>query len=216
VSRLRIDHLVVAAASLEQGVLWCESMLGVRPSPGGRHALMGTHNRLLDLSGDRFERVYLEIIATDPEAPALGRPRWFGLDDAALQRRLAKAPQLVHWVARTTALDADRRAFIDAGCSPGDAVRATRDALSWRIVLRGDGSLEAGGAVPTLIEWDAAHPCDGLAASGVTLQALTLRGLWPSVQALIAASGVGTLAGSGPALRATLATPRGEVNLKSA
>lgn len=215
-SGLRADHLVVAAASLEQGARWCEAALGVRPGPGGRHALMGTRNGLLDLSGDRFERVYLEIIAIDPEAPPPGRPRWFGLDDAALQRRLAGGPQLVHWVARSTALDADRQAFIDAGCSPGDAVRATRDALSWRIVLRGDGSLEAGGAVPTLIEWDAAHPCDGMAASGVTLQSLTLRGLWPSVQALIAASGVVTLAGSGPALRATLATPRGEVNLESA
>jgi hypothetical protein len=28
---------------------------------------------------------YLEIIATDPEAPAPGRPRWFGLDQPALR-----------------------------------------------------------------------------------------------------------------------------------
>jgi hypothetical protein len=37
---------VVVAASLEQGVQWCERVLGITPGPGGEHALMGTHNRL--------------------------------------------------------------------------------------------------------------------------------------------------------------------------
>ena len=45
--RSRIDHLVVAASSLDQGVAWCEATLGVTPGPGGEHPLMGTHNRLL-------------------------------------------------------------------------------------------------------------------------------------------------------------------------
>jgi hypothetical protein len=48
-----VDHLVVAADSLEQGVKWCEETLGVTPGPGGQHPLMGTHNRLLRVATER-------------------------------------------------------------------------------------------------------------------------------------------------------------------
>ena len=40
------DHVVVAARSLDEGADWCERILGVRPVEGGKHATMGTHNRL--------------------------------------------------------------------------------------------------------------------------------------------------------------------------
>ena len=82
-----VDHLVVAAHSLEQGADWCQRVLGVASRPGGKHGAMGTHNRLLALSSAAYPRSYLEIIAIDPDAPAPSRPRWFGLDDAALQQR---------------------------------------------------------------------------------------------------------------------------------
>ena len=97
----QIDHLVVAAATLDEGVAWCEATLGVVPGPGGQHPLMGTHNRLLGLGGERFARCYFEIIAIDPAAvPARARHqrRWFDLDDPVLQAALAKdGPRLVHW-----------------------------------------------------------------------------------------------------------------------
>ena len=51
-----LDHLVVAADTLEQGVAWCEATLGVRPSAGGQHVFMGTHNRVLDISTPRYPR----------------------------------------------------------------------------------------------------------------------------------------------------------------
>ena len=41
----QIDHLVIAANTLEEGVAWCERTLGITPGPGGEHPLMGTHNR---------------------------------------------------------------------------------------------------------------------------------------------------------------------------
>ena len=44
---LALDHLVVAARTLEEGVAWVESRLGIAMGPGGKHAAMGTHNRLL-------------------------------------------------------------------------------------------------------------------------------------------------------------------------
>lgn len=60
---LRLDHLVVAAASLEEGVAWTAATLGISSgafSPEGKHPLMGTHNRCLSLGG-----CYLEVGAWD-------------------------------------------------------------------------------------------------------------------------------------------------------
>jgi hypothetical protein len=31
----QLDHLVVAARTLDEGVAWCEATLGVTPGPGG-------------------------------------------------------------------------------------------------------------------------------------------------------------------------------------
>ena len=53
---LALDHLVVAARSLDEGVRWCAATLGVTPGPGGKHPLMGTHNRLFGIAGDLFPR----------------------------------------------------------------------------------------------------------------------------------------------------------------
>ena len=46
----RLDHLVVLADTLSEGVSWCEATLGVTPGPGGEHPLFGTHNRLLSIA----------------------------------------------------------------------------------------------------------------------------------------------------------------------
>lgn len=64
-----VDHLVVAAAGLDAGAAWLEAHLGAPLAPGGRHAAMGTHNRLLRLG----PRLYLELIAIDPDAARPGR-----------------------------------------------------------------------------------------------------------------------------------------------
>lgn len=210
-----VDHLVVAAADLEHGAAWCEATLGVAPGPGGRHALMGTHNRLLAVGGTHFPQAYLEIIAIDPAAPPPARPRWFGLDEPPVQALLRSGPRLVHWVARTPAIAHDRQALIDFGRAPGDIVVATRGALSWRILLPPDGRLTDGGALPTLIQWDSAHPTEAMPASGVVLGALALRGLAPQIHRWLSVPGVDRLDGPGPALCARFATPRGPVTLES-
>jgi hypothetical protein len=214
-----VDHLIVAAATLEQGARWCEATLGVSPGAGGRHPLMGTHNRLLKIAGEAYPDAYLEIIAIDPDAAPLPRVRWFGLDEAALQARLAVAPRLIHVVARTTALDELRRRLIDADVQPGEPVSAGRDTpagpLRWQILLRPDGTLLCGGALPTLIQWQGRHPTAAMPASGVTLQALTLAGVPGPARDALGLAGVEVTAAPGPALRATLATPLGEVTLES-
>src|SRR3954465_11156557 len=96
----RVDHLVVAAASLEQGAAWCEATLGVVPGPGGEHPLMGTHNRLLRIATVDYPRAYFEIIAVQPGRKPKGGRRWFDLDDEALRDTLKQhGPRLVHFVA---------------------------------------------------------------------------------------------------------------------
>ena len=89
-----IDHLAVAATSLDGREL--DDFLGVTLPPGGRHARMGTHNRLLRIGTG----AYLELIAIDPKSAPPGHPRWFELDEPSMQVRLAGGPRLVHWVAR--------------------------------------------------------------------------------------------------------------------
>ena len=213
-----VDHLVVAAATLEQGAAWCEQWLGVAPGAGGKHVSMGTHNRLLAIGSAAFPMAYLEIIAHDPEAPPPSRPRWFGLDDAALQTRLRERPRLLHIVARSTQLDATLAALREQGLDAGQVVAAERASpqglYRWRIAGRPDGQLLCGGALPTLIEWQGMHPSEHLPASGVALQSLQLGGLAEPVVAALGLHGVGC-ASRGAALRAVFETPRGTVQLSS-
>ena len=214
-----LDHLVVAAHSLAQGVAWCEATLGVTPGPGGRHALMGTHNRLLKMATVAYPNAYLEIIAIDPEAPPPGRPRWFGLDAPALRERLADGPRLIHAVARSTMLDMHRWGLITVGQKPGDPVNAGRDTpegrLEWQILLRDDGRLDCGGALPTLLQWKGRHPAEAMPESGVTLRSLALCGVPDRARDVLRLRGVSVTSAPGPALRATFATPLGEVTLES-
>jgi hypothetical protein len=221
-----LDHLVVVAANLQQGVDWCEATLGVTPGPGGQHPQMGTHNRLLKIASAAFPLAYLEIIAIDPAAAPPGRVRWFGLDDPALQARMAQTPRLVHLVARSTQLDMHRSGLITVGEQPGDPLSASRDIpargdlparrLAWQILVRPDGSTGCGGALPTLIQWQGTHPAEAMADSAVVLQSLVLHGLPLRVQQVLRLPGVAMHAGPGPALTGTLRTPRGEVVLSAA
>ena len=223
-----VDHLVVLAADLASGVAWCERTLGITPTAGGEHPLMGTHNRIFNISSPAHPRAYLEIIAINIEAtpaiPASAR-RWFDMDDAALQRQVAEhGPQLIHWVAgvpdvagacaELSALDIERGAIITASRPTPSGL------LQWRITVREDGRRLMDGCLPTLIQWGSTHPCDSLPASGVQLQRLTLQHPQATtLQAACDAIGVGPLAavaaGSAPRLTALLATPLGPVTLSS-
>ncbi|HSV33975.1 MAG TPA: VOC family protein [Ramlibacter sp.] len=217
-----IDHLVVAAHTLAEGVAWCEATLGVTPRAGGFHALMGTHNRLLRIATSAYPRAYFEIIAIDPQAPAPKRRRWFDLDDPALQHAVLQHPRLVHFVARTAhaagALDSLRRLGIDRG----PLLRAERPTpegmLQWQISVRPDGQRLFYGALPTLIEWGGTHPADAMPDSGLALQSLQVR--HPRAEDLAAAHAAIGLQGvtvepGPPHLVATLTTPKGLVTLDS-
>jgi hypothetical protein len=207
-----LDHLVVAASTLEGGSDWALRTLGVRPHPGGRHLAMGTHNALIGLG----PRLFLEIIAIDPEGTAPSRPRWFDLDEPRMRANLAEGPALIHWVARTNDIEVDAtRTQLD----PGAILPMRRGDFEWRITVPDDGHLPAGGLVPTLIQWsDRRHPADALADTGVQLVALAGEHTDPApVRAALAALGLSeTLKvtyGRSVRLAAMLRTPRGTVTI---
>jgi len=210
-----LDHVVVAAASLDEGVRWCEATLGVTPSAGGAHPLMGTHNRVLDISSERFARCYLEIIAIDPAAPApTATRRWFDLDDPAMQRRLREqGPRLVHWAVRSDRID-ELAPQVDSGTVRAASRQTPHGELRWRITIRDDGRRGAGGALPTLIEWGDMHPCDRLPASGVALRTIEVAGLGAAFDTLhLREAGVTPSLDTAMPLAIELDAPRGRVRL---
>jgi len=231
----QIDHLVVAATSLEQGVQWCEALFGITPALGGEHALFGTHNRLFKIATPKFSMAYFEIIAINPAAvrskktTTLHPHRWFDLDNPELQKSISKEPRLIHFVASSPDIKAARMALRMEGIDRGPAIHAERQTskglLHWQISVRADGQRLFDGALPTLIQWgkpDATeplrlHPRNTLPRSGVTLQSIDIT--HPSaekLQAAYASIGLnGISISEGPAnIKATLKTPKGIVVLE--
>lgn len=195
---IRLDHIAVTGESLAAAVAHVENLLGVPMAPGGRHGLMGTHNRLLSLG----DGTYLEAIAPDPDARAPERPRWFGLDHIRGPARLGA------WIVRGGAEAAIPEAT-------GPALAMSRGDLSWTLTVRDDGALPWAGAMPAHIEWGpGGHPAERLPASGCRLmrlevahpQARRILAEWPG---LLALRNVRIGPGPAPALRAEIMTPHG-------
>ena len=228
--KTQIDHLVVAAASLAQGVQWCEQRLGITPGPGGSHVRYGTHNRLFKVATPANPWAYLEIIAIDPQAPPPASARWFDLDDARLQAAVAVEPRLVHWVANTDEIHTAHVALAALGLDRGPVIPASRATagglLQWQITVREDGQRLLDGTLPSLIQWGAAgdpqplalHPRNSLPRSRVSLHQLTLThpqaAQLRGALAAIGLEGIAVTQGAAN-LVATLRTPRGEVQLQS-
>ena len=218
--KLEVDHLVLAARTLGEGLDWCEATLGLRPDAGGRHDFMGTHNRVFSIGSAAFPRAYFEIIAIDPALAPPAHPRWFDLDDAALQRSLAtRGPQLVHWVARCDRVVAMRAALHAAGIDCGALQNAERvtpqGVLRWQISVRADGRRALGGAAPALIEWGGRHPTDSMLPSGVALASMRVGGLPVSLAAMLPVGvDLGAQVDASP-ISVVLTGPRGLVTLDS-
>ncbi len=229
----QIDHLVVAALSVQQGVEWCEATLGITPAAGGEHEKYGTHNRLFKIATPAFPVAYFEIIAINPDAVIEKKPpptRWFDLDNKQLQAELDKSPRLVHFVVNTDNIQDARHAWKNQGIDRGPIIHASRKTpkglLQWQITVRPDGDRLFNGTLPTLIQWgkpEAAdpmqlHPRNHLPRSGVSLKSLTVS--HPSASKIKAAYEAIMLGNidvtEGPVnIVATLQTPKGLVTLES-
>ena len=207
-----LDHLIVAASSLADGIDYVARATGATPRPGGRHVAMGTHNALLRLG----ERVYLEVLAIDPQGVKPARPRWFDLDDAAIQAELLERPRLLAWAARTDDIDG---AAARCPIPLGPVTPFARGDYRWRITIPDDGRRPGDGILPALIQWHVAmHPADELPDSGVSLAGLAASHPEPdAIRVALAALGLSAVLpltrDPRARLAAVLQTPRGPVSL---
>lgn len=157
---LVIDHIAVAAVSLEAGGAATESALGVNLQVGGQHPDFATHNQLLGLGPE-----YLEVIAIDPAAAPIGRPRWFHLD------AFAGPPRLTNWIVRVPSMEAALEAL---GPAFGEPVPLSRGDLRWRMAVPASGLLPFDNCAPAVIEWETEPPLAALTDHGHRLATLTV------------------------------------------
>ncbi|MDV6374614.1 VOC family protein [Deinococcus arenicola] len=198
-----LDHLVIAARTLEEGRAWLEGRLDLPMQGGGKHDNFGTHNALLSLGPD----CYLEVIAIDPDAPAPTRPRWFGLDTPEMRERLEDGPALIHWVAAVEELEAGP-----------EVLELSRGENRWALTVPENGELPMNGVAPSRIQWHTPPPPTRLTDVGVRLGQLRLGS--PTPDALRAVLDTLNFVGEvevyeapQPELRAVLETPDGLVTL---
>ncbi|MCP4004818.1 MAG: VOC family protein [bacterium] len=206
---LRLDHIVYAVPDLPAAVDDLEKRLGVRPSAGGKHEGLGTHNALLALSED----AYLEVVGPDSEQPEPANPRPFGIDSLTSAR-------IVTWAARSEDLDASiaqaKRAGFDTGLVLPLSRRTPEGALlEWRLTIRSE--FAGDGLVPFLIDWGTTpHPASA-AASGCKLVGLRAEHPEPA-QVLADLEALGASLPVQRAARAVLVveleTPAGRVQLR--
>ncbi|MBE7420087.1 MAG: VOC family protein [Ideonella sp.] len=202
-----LDHIVVVAQSLADGADFVERSLGTAPGPGRRHAHMGTHNLLLSLGAS----VYLEVVAIDPGAGPIGRPRWFGLDRIPAGTK----PRLAAWVARTDAIQ------LHAHPELGRVETMEREGLTWHMTMTIEGDAPLCGAAPLLIQRETTHhPASKLPDLGFRLQGLHIRHPDPASVAqllarieLAAKPEVAVEEGAVVSLVARIATPSGVMTL---
>jgi hypothetical protein len=161
-----LDHIVIGAADLDQGIAYVKDILGVTVPRGGEHRIMGTHNCVMSLG----KQCYLEIIAVNPEAIQPERPRWFGLDNPRVQEKLAGQPGLLTWVVSVPDFSG-----ISTLHHFGEILTMERNDLQWQISVPEDGSLPGKGFLPSLIHWHTKpHPAVNMTDLGCSLVKLDI------------------------------------------
>jgi hypothetical protein len=208
--RESVDHLLLGARDLDEGIAWLDARTGVKAQPGGSHPGVGTRNALVSLGG----RQYLEIIAPDPAQSAFN----FNID----LRGLA-APRLVTWAVSTPDVDAAaaaaRRHGLDVfGPRDGSRTRPDGSVLQWRSAgVRASFAEADVDPVPFFIEWaSTSHHPSSDAPAGCRLVEVTIAGPDPvKLKAVLASLGVdANVAKAAHArLSATLDTPKGRVTI---
>jgi len=144
-----LDHILLGASGLEEGIAFVKQHTGVTAAFGGVHPGRGTRNALVSLG----ERHYLEIIAPDPAQP--GSPDHYHL-------KTLTAPRLVGWAAHPGDLNAFAGHLRNAslafdGPTPGSRRRPDGRLLEWKTLNLHD---DQSGLLPFFIEWSAGtvHP----------------------------------------------------------
>ena len=184
----QIDHLVIGAKTLSQGVNYVREQLGVEMPFGGVHTKMGTHNHLMRTGKNTF----LEIIAINHDIDPPDRPRWFGLDDPFIRQQIDRQPSLLTWVVNTHDI---KKLAQRSTVSLGKAELISRGQLNWYFGLPDDGRLIAGGMLPYVIQWQTdKHPSKNMIDLGCNLERMEIFHPYPrwlqSALSSIGASGL--------------------------
>ena len=162
-ARVRLDHIVVAIRSLDEGVAQFEQTTGVRAAIGGRHPGRGTENALVSLGGGS----YLEILA--PQAGAT-----LSKDDEPL--RGLSTLTIVDWAIGVPDVDAAVASLQGAGFAtslpqPGARLMPSGERLDWMTFALPDVR-----TAPFFIRWspNTRHPST-TAPAGCTLERLRIQ-----------------------------------------
>lgn len=158
---LVLDHLAVAANSLDAGAAYVWDRLGIEMQPGGRHERFATHNLLIGLE----DGLYLEVISIDPDATPPKDARWFNLD------RFDGAPCLHNWIC---GCDDMSTVLPRMPKGSGRAVDLARGDLRWKMAVPESGALPYDDCCPALLQWQTEPPAARLVQSGARLTQLEL------------------------------------------
>jgi hypothetical protein len=199
----QLDHLMWAGAELEASCALFERKTGVVPQNGGVHPDRGTHNRLVGLGPGQ----YFEIIAPDPAQAIVGT---YGEQFVSLT-----TPRIHTVIFRAANLEDVQAIYGRAGIA-SDLVanrRTTSDGktLRWRLLVPRTG--QPGVFAPPFIDWlDTPHPSLSL-SSDCALVTVEIAQLDPDQAAAVWRElGIDLTPVRGPfSIKATLATPKGEV-----
>ena len=148
----KLDHIVFGSFTLEEGTEYLENYLKTKLSDIGYHKDMGTHNRVIRIS----ERVYIEVVAIDPERKNLKNRKWFNLDNSKLQLKLKKSPQIIGYVIENKDINITK--YYDS------FFETSRDIYKWQFAMPTfnknilDSEIVEAGMVPSLISWKTDKP----------------------------------------------------------
>ncbi len=210
-----LDHLVVAAADLEEGVARLQTLTGVEATYGGPHPGIGTHNALLSLGAS----TYLEVIAIDPSQPEPSHPRPFGLEPGLAPTLVGVA---IHPVDPESIEEVVAR-MVGAGFDPGAVssmgrVRPDGVELTWRLTRSKATSAGADLGLPFVIDWGSTETPAASAPVAGSLRTLSIRSADARVREVWTALGVAQVEvvdadGRGPGLGAVIDSPAGVIEL---
>ena len=200
-----IDHVILGIDDLQKGIAELERRTGVRAAFGGVHPGRGTQNALISLGGNH----YLEILAPNPEEQSEGR---------AEELRGLTHLTPVGWAVHTGDIAALQQTLQSHGAQTGEIRPGARNRpdgthLAWKTL---DYTSPSSPLLPFFIEWDpaSAHPSTtsppGCTLAAFSLQAPASATLRDALQA--AGVGVEVREGKEPAIRISLACPKGNVD----
>ena len=163
------DHFLWGCSNLKEGIELLKKMTGVEAVIGGKHPDIGTHNALISLGN----KVYLEIIAPDPEANSLSDEYIFLKD--------FKAPKLFYWAAHTEDIEGllkriSALKLTNSGINAGSRKKPDGTVLEWKSL-----SIESENFLPFFIQWgkQSRHPSLE-APKGCTIESYWLESPTPN------------------------------------